>query len=103
MTSREKFWKMPGKYYNFAAKFFSKALLKIPLQNLRSKFNSTLILKISRKNIESLLSSIILNTVNCLYISKTEIWAILVIFAIIWPKNPQLSSYWADIHRECVV
>ena len=24
-------------------------------------------------------------------------------FAIIWAHNPQLSIYWADIHRECVV
>ena len=24
-------------------------------------------------------------------------------YAIIWPQNPQLSRYSADIHRECVV
>ena len=41
------FLKFAGHFSEFGCQFFLRALLNIPLQNLRSKFNSTLILKIS--------------------------------------------------------
>ena len=37
---------------------------------------------------------------SIVWITPTEIWVILVIFAIIWPQTPQLNRYWADINTE---
>ena len=82
---------------------FFKAELKIPLQNLRSSDNSTLILKITRKKILKPYSVLLFWARSVLRISRTEIWAILFNFAIIWTQNPQLGRYWADNHRECLV
>ena len=57
------------------------------------------------KTIETLLSSIFLNKINCLNIANWDMdyGRFCSFFAIIWPQNPQLSIYWADIHRECEV
>ena len=79
---------------------FFKGLSQHSIPNLRSKFNSTLMLKISWKNIETLLW-----LVFYYFWTKPIVWILqfLSIFAIIWPQNPQLSRYWADIHRQYVV
>ena len=66
-----KFWKMPGKFQNLAAKIL-KGLTQNSTQKLKVEIKLCVDSENFMKNIKTLLSSIILNECNCLNISNWD-------------------------------